>query len=404
MVCPFDMAKGSLFTTFTGKLGQAVGFVIKNAAGKQTQGLRAYQAQVSNPQTLLQANQRLCLKPLNNFARQMSSIIERGFEGIRYGAASRQEFLRQNMRDFNGPFIRKGDDHAVPGPFLVARGSLVPVSILGFFSNYGYRFAQTDLYIPTGNVTQQFTTIGHFSELIIQENSDVRDGDQITFVAVYQISGDFVYRSFSLLVDSSSTEAFTQVGSQYMYDLGGRIQFAVANDASVSGRDIIFKISGDSSETLVAACVIQSRDGNGAHLRSDARFGLHSSIYASYFSQDALVSALTSYTNQASFDWPVDPITGDEIVNQVVLDLAPSLLSPTPDAALSVRGFVTRAGASGVYVANIGTNQWQVIGPGGSPMVKVEVVEGETVVTPYILSADGITAYITSGNYREWVV
>ena len=351
------MAKGSPFTTFTGKLGQIVGYIIKSAASKQTQGMRAYQPNVSNPKTVLQANQRLCLKPLNNFARALAPVIERGFENVKYGTESRREFMRINMSSFNGPYLRKGNDDPVPGPFVISKGSLVPVAVVGStrVGVDGGLLALTDLYM--GQSISAWTTVGAMSSDLIAKNSDVRDGDQFTFIACYNVSGQYIYRVSSLVIDTTSSVAVT-IDANNVVAIGDLFlsRWVLAGESFSAVR---FGIgSYDVSEVLCGAAVIQSREGEkGEHLRSDANMWVAPGVYDVWMSQEQYEAALASYMGDAAVvDWPVQQTAESAVILQESIsvhvpatDLVGQSAENFPDG-VDVMGFVMSDGTIGVWV------------------------------------------------------
>ena len=84
------MAKGvGLIGNFKGKVGNTVGYSLKDSNNKQTQGIRVYQPVVRNPKTYAQAEQRMKLAPINATYRALKMIIDRGQEGLAYGNKSR---------------------------------------------------------------------------------------------------------------------------------------------------------------------------------------------------------------------------------------------------------------------------------------------------------------------------
>lgn len=349
------MAKGSPFTTFTGKLGQIVGFIIKSAATKQVQGMRAYQPNVTNPKTVLQANQRLCLKPLNNMYRALSPIIDRGFEGVRYGSDSRREFLSINMGTFNGPYVRKGYDDPVPGPVVISRGSLIPVSILRTQTYAGGSLSVSDIYcagvLPA--------TWGELCARLIERNSDIQDGDQLTFCQVLSFVDGFMYRIKSVVIDSTSTAALTAVEAltgAKSYD--GIVFGASLETPGVSGTYCLGYYIGDDFATIGAAGVVQSREGlKGEHLRSDCTLWISPGVYDVWFSQEQYEAALSSYMgDQDVIDWPVQRMAASAVVLQdsVSVHVPVDALSSTtqdhyPDG-IDVLGYVMSDGTVGVWV------------------------------------------------------
>lgn len=353
------MAKGSPFTTFTGKLGQIVGFIIKSAASKQVQGMRAYQPNVSNPKTVLQANQRLCLKPLNNFARALAPVIERGFEGVKYGSESRREFMRLNMTNFNGPYLRKGSDDPVPGPFVIGRGSLIPIAITsdGSIGSDGARALVSDLYLTGASAATIFATWGSVSQNLIDTNSDVQAGDQLTFIASYNVNGQFIFRTKSITIDPTSTVALTQTAEGSLVFTDGEIWMRV--ESPVGGiRALVFGLSFEASEVLTGGAVIQSREGSkGEHLRSDAVYYVANAVYDVWFSQEQYEAALASYMgDQAIVDWPVEQTAESAVVLQSSVSVhvpVTALSSSTADHfpnGIDVLGYVMSDGTVGVWV------------------------------------------------------
>ena len=354
------MAKGSPFTTFTGKLGQIVGYIIKNAASKQSQGMRAYQPNVANPKTVLQANQRLCLKPLNNMYRALSSVVDRGFENLKYGTESRREFMRINMTSFAGPYVRKGENLAVPGPVVISQGSLVPVGIIRLRdgsqnANFGgFQSAVSDIYCT------DFATVGSMSRDIIARNTDIQDGDQLTFVAVYAYADAFVYKVSSFTLDSTSTVATGYVqpstGVEGSFGTVGDVKVALSAESGVGY--LQFSLDTDPQGVLAACAVIQSREGEkGEHMRSDTTLFVSPGTYDVWFSQEQYEAALASYMGDAAvIDWPVQQTAESAVILQESVSVhvpATDLVGQSAENfpnGVDVMGFVMSDGTIGVWV------------------------------------------------------
>lgn len=337
------MAKGSPFTTFTGKLGQTVGFIIKNSESKQVQGIRAYQAVVSNPKSALQSNQRLMLKPLNNMAKSMKEVIERGFEGVKYGAQSRQKFLSLNMAAdaFKGPFVVKGTEAAVPGPVIISQGSLVPVGVTLSSPSSSQHFVISDLFLGRERPEQNW---GACSRALIANNTNIQDGDQLTFIYVIRVADTFVYRVFSKVVDTTSTDVIGGAS-------GGSIWWEQYSPTGSSYSLAIFGRLAD-DETLVAGACIQSRDGDTQHLRSTSYLVVSDDIAAEYQSAEALAAAIASYgASGGSNDWPTEKISTTPL-RAATVTIPASLVSNA--AATKASGYVTEGGEQGIYVAIVG--------------------------------------------------
>ena len=113
-----------------GKLGDIVGYRVTNSNDKVKQGWRPYRAHISNPKSFLQASQRVKINNITRNYGQLKEVISRGFEGIKYGGMSYQEFLRINMLNTpEGPWVEKNYITPVPGEYQISRGSLPTIGM-----------------------------------------------------------------------------------------------------------------------------------------------------------------------------------------------------------------------------------------------------------------------------------
>ena len=235
------MAKGiGLIGNFRGKVGNMVGYNLKDSNNKQTQGVRVYQPVVKNPKTYGQAEQRAKLAPINATYRALKMIIDRGQEGKAYGNKSRLAWLSDALKAFNGGWFEKGAVINSPALVPLTKGSL-PIS-----------FPQTDndvyaaIHYPeiTGTLP---ATMGAISALLIQTYPALQIGDQLTFVRSIESTDGVQVRVDSIVLTASdNTDAIPSV-------------FVVEEMQFAAGKD----------EVVTAAAVIVSREGeNGAHLRN----------------------------------------------------------------------------------------------------------------------------------------
>ena len=72
----------------------------------------------------------------------------------------------------------KGNKSFVPGSYQISEGSLVPITVSAVTVNSNWPAISTDLF---GNIAST-TTIAAWSASIISSNTDIKQGDQITFV------------------------------------------------------------------------------------------------------------------------------------------------------------------------------------------------------------------------------
>ena len=271
------MAKAlGLIGNFKGKLGNTVGYSLKDSNNKQTQGVRVYQPVVRNPKTAAQAEQRAKLAPINATYRALKMVIDRGQEGKAYGNKSRLAWLSQVLKSFDMPWFVKGANITVPVIGQVTKGSLQSIEIA--------TIDDTALTIQVRDVEPEtpVATIGNVSTLILGQYTGLKDGDQITLVALNLVGETMVATIDSFILNSASTEAMP-------------ITVVADGDA--------LKFTGFKGD--IAGTVIVSREGdNGAHLRSTSSLVVSEELTDQHDDAAAKQAAIESYMSQgANTDW-----------------------------------------------------------------------------------------------------
>lgn len=297
------MAKGiGLIGNVSGKLGNTVGYTIKNSKSKETQGWRIYQPKVTNPQSFAQMAQRVKMTAINNFYRALRSIIQRGMEGVQYGDPSRREWLKLAMgSEFRGPYLVKGDTTAVPMTGVkITRGSLPDIVISTSTSSVGNGVFRTN--IPQ---TSEFDTTDwdEMSNALLSAGYMV--GDQLTVISVRLNGGSFSYRVGSAIIGTEYSEPMTDL-------LGVVLSTSQAAKGGVMQVQTSDSSTGVSNEDIVAVAMTISRDGNGSHLRSNSSMAILPSVIASYYNYASIDSVMQSYASgdAATTDWPQVPTRG----------------------------------------------------------------------------------------------
>lgn len=318
-----------LGSQFRGKLGSYVGYLVKNRRGRYEQAVKSYQPIVSNPQTFAQVMARIPLGPTQRFYNRLAKIIQRGFEGVEYGEPSKSEFLSLNLSDYRGPYLTKTDLMPRPGPFILANGSLGPVSVTSF----GNAYFVSSIAVGAADLP---ANVGAISTRILNYNHNYQVGDQITFVfCVYQ-GGEYVYGWKSIIIDPSSDEPCPWL-SKYVQRLGCDVaEFNLADE-------------------VYAAAVIRSRsNGESGFLRSYARMELNPAFYQ-YNDEAALRAAVLSYMDEGadSDEWPFDPIPEEnQISHLVMVDIIAAMVDDVPSSAYQGKqclGYVTKGAEIGVF-------------------------------------------------------
>lgn len=202
------MAKQLGVIQYSGKLGETVG--AKKAAGQRSNVIRVRTAAISNPRSNAQAAQRMKMAPAVNFYRALRDILNHSWQGVSYGGASHSKFMKEAMRAPVYPFIPKGCTAPVPAPYKISLGSLSPVTVSVDTEDQHY-VAVTSLVIGVADLGA-FSTLGQFSQRIIEKNPQIQDGDQLTFISA--IMGDVadildrgaMFRYSRFVIDTKSTD------------------------------------------------------------------------------------------------------------------------------------------------------------------------------------------------------
>lgn len=291
------MAKGfALVSNIKGKIGNNIFYSLKNSNNKVTQGIRVYQPNVSNPQTTAQVVQRLKMTAVNNFYRQMKAVINRGFEGVEYGDASRRKYLKLALGTaFQGPYLEKGSRFGAPTINVpLTEGSLPAVTCTFEGVNKGI---VTSLAISGEDAP---TTVADLATRLIESNSYLQAGDQVSFILGGFTTGvGFIYDVISVYLNAEDDATLASQGITMGAPVGGKLVVA----------------SFTASEHINAAAVAISRDGEGSHLRSTSSMIVDGDVRQEWYdlSAEDMAYIISTYQKQAgatSTDWPVEPTRG----------------------------------------------------------------------------------------------
>ena len=276
------MAKGvGLIGNFKGKVGNTVGYSLKDSNNKQTQGIRVYQPVARNPKTYAQAEQRMKLAPINATYRALKMIIDRGQEGLAYGNKSRLAWLSEAIKKFQGGYFEKSAPITAPALVPLTKGALSPL-----VSDWG---ASETINLPLTHVDAPSTpTVAVVSTDIVNQYPQVKEGDQVTFVALATKNGAMVSSIYSFVIDFTNND---ELPSTFDWD-GSILEF------------------NNNSTNPVAGAIILSREGdNGAHLRSSSNLIATGSYPDDVLTDDAKEAAIVSYMSQgANTDWAEEAI------------------------------------------------------------------------------------------------
>lgn len=295
------MAKQLGIIQFAGKLGNLVGMTNGFESSKTPASVnfvREKVANIKNPQSISQMDQRAKMLPAVLFRRQIQEVIARAWEGKKFGGPSIREFMKYALKEpwANVPQLPKDSVLAIPGRYLISRGSLPSI---------GYGF-QADFLTTTLDYrvnTTAATTIGNISTALLTNNSFLREGDQLTFIIAKAPANIpyVVYTIDSFYLNSGSAEVYTDVLRNINFQIN-------ADDGTLR----VF--ANDEEQTLLGGAVVLSREGTSSAQRSTQRFALNDSALTAYFANSLKESIAATYRttqNAAIIDWPYDEAQED---------------------------------------------------------------------------------------------
>lgn len=327
-----------LSSQFRGKVGNVVGYLTKNRAGRYEQTVKGYQPVVANPQSYAQALARVPVGPVQRICSALLPLIQRGFEGTAYGDASKNEFLSYNLKNFRGPYMPKGTVAVPPGPMLISKGSLAPISVTTFDGSADSESVSFSLYFRTNFVAH---TYGDVSAHLLQNNTSLVKGEQLTFVLVTNDNGTYYYYVQSFFLDPDNQAdldgLFNGVGG-----LNNRMTF-FTEDANLIG----YFVAG--------TCIRSQPYGDTSFRRSTAFLGCNPA--AELYNDDAAVqNAVASYRDgEETEDWEDDPTPEyQKIAYLCMVTITQSMCMYDSWATVQGHkclGYVTKGGEVGIFYA-----------------------------------------------------
>lgn len=343
---------------FRGKVGNVIGYLTKNRAGRYEQTVKGYQPVVANPQSYAQALARVPVGPVQRICSALLPLIQRGFEGTAYGDSSKNEFLSYNLKYFRGPYMPKGTVSVPPGPMLISKGSLRSVNVIYLAEPDENPFIEWGL-----NLDGSFggTTIGSLVTALLNKNEWLVPGEQLTFVWCLLDHEQYIWQYWSLILDKNDRRPLlTWFG--YINSFEDYLNFVFDDD--ISGVSV-----------CAAGCVRSQPYGESSFRRSTCILECNPTVEL-YNDEAAVQNAVASYRDgEETEDWEDDPTPEyQKIAYLCMVTVTSNMLvvgSPITPEGEECLGYVTKGGDIGIFYKYYNTANNNVLIDGkAQPMTK----------------------------------
>ena len=234
--------------------------------------------------------------------KQFDSMLRRGYENLPPQMSVFNAFIQANI-DVVKVYITKTirlNGGAILAPYQITRGSLPSISMAKNASNILVSGIRLGTLAIDAN-----TTVGQFSQAVIDNNDNFDEGDQLTFFHGIQ-SIDTVTRTPRATIRGYKVVLSTAEDTK-LWDVVDRIGFSVTDNCLATSQQI----------TNGAAVWVHSREtADGALKVSTQLFFVENSALATYQGRTAFTAAANSYggiNSAAVYLQPevvgIDPVT-----------------------------------------------------------------------------------------------
>lgn len=293
------IVKGIFGTKISGKVGSVV---FRNNGAVNT--ISEKPANVKNPRTDAQQAQRMCMTTINAAYKQMKAICDHSYEGISYGGASMNYFMKENSKIVqlgkygdNVQFNAKGNVFALPNKYLMSKGSLPALNVV---NDNGVSFATQgigiEITLNSSSVITNTITVKEFCDWL-----GVDLGDQITICVlggndnvafnlygVEQRETLFVYARIIFAIDAGDKTLLTEgklntdaLDTEKSENVDA-LTFSVSTGSNNASIIVAGNFSGD-ADVMPGACIIRSKKVGNTWQRSTQYMAINTNgILSSY--------------------------------------------------------------------------------------------------------------------------
>lgn len=195
------MARGGLFTgMMRGKLGDTVFY---RRGGEQVE--RIYNKNPKNANTKSQVDQRSQLTNIVRIYQSSPVFFKRAFANKKINQTDYNALVSRNLNKGVKVYLPKSvadEQGGVVAPYIISDGSLTPIVVTGQGVD-----AVTSLAVGTEFTVGAQTTVGELSAALLNNNTIVQAGDQLSYLSIEQYNANGVprlrARLFEMTIDTA---------------------------------------------------------------------------------------------------------------------------------------------------------------------------------------------------------
>lgn len=270
------MAKGGLFTgMMRGKLGDAVFY---RRGGEQVE--RIYNKEPKNANTKSQIDQRSQLTNIIRLYQSSPVFFKRAFANKKVNQTDYNALVSRNLNKTAKVYLPKNvadEQGGVVAPYVISDGSLTPIVVSGKGVD-----AITSLAVGADFTVNAETTVAELSAALLNNNTIVQAGDQLSYLSVEQYNANGVPRLRSRLFEMTLNTADATLVLDVMPPQAVNV---------VDG----FLAHGALVYSGAFAWVLSRKTTNGVQVSRQQLICTSEALYTAYVGSDAATRAQVSY-------------------------------------------------------------------------------------------------------------
>lgn len=289
------MAKGGLFTgMMRGKLGDAVFY---RRGGEQVE--RIYNKHPKNANTKSQVDQRSQLTNIIRLYQSSPVFFKKAFANKKVNQTDYNALVSRNLNKGVKVYLPKSvadEQGGVVAPYIISDGGLTPVVVTGQGVD-----AVTSLAVGTEFTVGAQTTVGELSAALLNNNTIVQAGDQLSYLSIEQYNANGVPRLRARLFEMTLDVADATLVLDVM-----PTQAVNVVDGFLAHGALVY--SG------AFAWVLSRKTTNGLQVSRQQLICTSGSLYSAYVGSDAATRAQTSYgASEGVFLDPDGDVSGSAV-------------------------------------------------------------------------------------------